>query len=317
MVKPETLNPGVLSVSALVAPAEGAVVPAASAEPTIDNYFVCVGAQKSGTTWLARVLADHPEVFVTPVKEIHYFDHIRGLTQHLSDRKFRSRYRKFHQKLWTQPHRLRHNWRLWSWYRDYMSRPLDDAWYVNLFRQRGGKTMAGEVTPEYALIGREGFEHIRRLAPAARVLYIMRNPVTQGWSQVLHHCRANGLDVTRLSAHEVIALCDMPRVMELGDYRRTLDELFAVFDAEQTRIFFYEDIHQDRARAIAEVCKFLHVGFAPAKLPGLTRRFNISEPVALPEGVRAHLRVRLKPQAEAVRGRMGRLPESWRAEFSI
>lgn len=34
-----------------------------------------IGAQKTGTTWLYRNLAAHPEVFVPPrVKEVHYFD---------------------------------------------------------------------------------------------------------------------------------------------------------------------------------------------------------------------------------------------------
>ena len=77
-------------------------------DPKIDRYFVCIGAQKAGTTWLARVLSEHDDVFVTPVKEIHYFDHIAGLTSHLSARKRRSRYRKYHQRMWTQWHKWRH-----------------------------------------------------------------------------------------------------------------------------------------------------------------------------------------------------------------
>ena len=32
-------------------------------QPTINDYFVCIGAQKAGTTWLARVLARHPDIF--------------------------------------------------------------------------------------------------------------------------------------------------------------------------------------------------------------------------------------------------------------
>ena len=75
-------------------------------ERVIENFFVCVGAQKAGTTWLARVLATHPDLFLTPVKEIHYFDHVRGITEHLSDKKRQSRYRKFHQRMWTQWHKF-------------------------------------------------------------------------------------------------------------------------------------------------------------------------------------------------------------------
>jgi hypothetical protein len=36
--------------------------------------FLGIGAQKSGTTWLHDNLARHPQVWLPPVKEIHYFD---------------------------------------------------------------------------------------------------------------------------------------------------------------------------------------------------------------------------------------------------
>lgn len=46
--------------------------------------FLIIGSQKAGTTSLYRVLRDHPQVYVSPVKEINYFFHQaiyeRGLT---------------------------------------------------------------------------------------------------------------------------------------------------------------------------------------------------------------------------------------------
>jgi len=42
--------------------------------PTRTPTFVIAGAMRSGTTALAAWLRDHPEVFMAPVKEIHYFD---------------------------------------------------------------------------------------------------------------------------------------------------------------------------------------------------------------------------------------------------
>jgi len=49
--------------------------------------FLVIGAQKCGTTWLAEVLRDHPDVFVVPEKELHYYDdrtrHARGLGWYL------------------------------------------------------------------------------------------------------------------------------------------------------------------------------------------------------------------------------------------
>ena len=37
--------------------------------------FIGIGAAKSGTTWLARNLTAHPEVYVPPRKEINSFDY--------------------------------------------------------------------------------------------------------------------------------------------------------------------------------------------------------------------------------------------------
>lgn len=285
--------------------------------PLIDNFFVCVGAQKSGTTWLARVLSDHPELFLTPVKEIHYFDHVRGITAHLSHAKRRSRYRKYHQRLWTQLHRFSAHRAQWAWYRDYMRDPVDDDWYAALFRHRGTKRFAGEVTPEYAIIGRDGFEHIRRLAPAARVLFIMRNPVTRAWSHALHHCRSEGLDAMRQTTAALVNILGQPHFQALGNYPETLDNMRAVFPPDQTLTLFYEDMHRDRAGALEQVCRFIGIGFDASALGPLDRRFNRGQEVALPEPVRAHLRKTFGPVAEAVRQRIGRIPEAWSREFEV
>ncbi|MDC0147613.1 sulfotransferase [Alphaproteobacteria bacterium] len=43
------------------------------------TFFVCIGAQKAGTTWLNHYLSKHPEVFIGPVKEINYFSDLQKL----------------------------------------------------------------------------------------------------------------------------------------------------------------------------------------------------------------------------------------------
>src|ERR1700749_4313420 len=42
--------------------------------------FLCIGAQKAGTTWLDSNLRRHPDVWLPPLKELHYFNsvHING-----------------------------------------------------------------------------------------------------------------------------------------------------------------------------------------------------------------------------------------------
>ena len=36
--------------------------------------FLCIGAQKCGTTWLAHAVKQHPEVATGRKKELHFFD---------------------------------------------------------------------------------------------------------------------------------------------------------------------------------------------------------------------------------------------------
>lgn len=287
------------------------------AHPRIKNLFLCIGAQKAGTTWLGRMLERHPDVFFTPVKEIHYFDHAAGLTAHLSNGKRRSRRRKYYQRLCTQWHRWNTLYAQRAWYRDYMQDPIDDAWYVRLFTRRPEKMMAGEATPEYALLGKPGFAHIKRMAPGVRLIYIMRNPVTRAWSQILHYCRSNGLDATALSSKELIGITSQERFEALADYCSTLEHIGSVFPQDQIWVGFYEDIHADRLAALEQICGFIGVDFAPGMFAGLERRYNISQAAAMPSEVRETLGIKYHGLACRILEHVGRVPESWHEEFAL
>lgn len=283
----------------------------------IKNYFVCVGAQKSGTTWLANMLARHPDFFFTPVKEIHYFDHIRGITQHLSDKKRNSRFRKYRRKLLTQPHRFAAYKSQWRWYRDYMSDPLDDDWYRSLFRYRGGATFAGEATPEYALIGEDGFRHIQRLAPDVRLLFIMRNPVSQCWSQLLHHFRSHGEDVKKASDYEILSLAESERISALSDYIKVIDTLAKIFRPDQVRVEYYENIHSDRDAALNRISAFIGMAPFPTWKSNVERLYNRSQSAMMPGNVRTHFQGQFRNMAVQIGDRYGHLPENWVKEFSL
>ena len=38
------------------------------------TLVIGIGAQKAGTTWLYRYLRTHPQVGMSPIKELHYWD---------------------------------------------------------------------------------------------------------------------------------------------------------------------------------------------------------------------------------------------------
>lgn len=196
-----------------------------------------------------------------------------------------------------------------------MKSPIDDNWYRSLFQHRAGKKFAGEVTPEYAIVGKQGYEHLRRLAPDVRLLFIMRNPVTQAWSQFLHHCRSNNINAASLSSADITALLQQPRFVEISDYETTLHNLASVFPQEQLLTLFYEEMHQDRVGALRLVCNFIGIGFDETWFPQLTKRYNISQSATMPEEVRAHLRQTFRPLAAAIKARTGQIPQNWQDEF--
>ena len=39
-------------------------------------HFLCIGSQKAGTSWLFEQIRQHPDIWMPPIKELHYFDHL-------------------------------------------------------------------------------------------------------------------------------------------------------------------------------------------------------------------------------------------------
>lgn len=281
----------------------------------ISNYFVCVGAQKAGTTWLLATLGQHPDIFTTPVKEIHYFDHVRGISSHLSDRKRRQRFRKYLQRLafdWRGLSKCRSQW---AWYRAYMRSPIGDAWYASLFDHRGGATIAGEATPEYAILGEEGFRHIKRLAPDAKAIFVLRSPLRQAWSQFLHFEHKRDARAVRGGTERAIAFWESAYSAPFRDYAKTMDDLVGVFGASRVKFLFFEDIHADRRAAIDSLCRFLGVEFRPGYFGDLERALNVSRLAPIPAELREYLVAKHRRVVEDVAERIGTVPQSWRDDF--
>src|SRR5215208_8098181 len=48
--------------------------------------FLCIGVHKGGTTWLYQQLDSHPDFWMLPLKELHYFDQLSCVHQSSSPR---------------------------------------------------------------------------------------------------------------------------------------------------------------------------------------------------------------------------------------
>src|SRR5262249_20365906 len=112
------------------------------------NFFI-VGAPKCGTTSMANYLSWHPRIFVSAVKEPHYF------ARHT----------------WRNP-----NDRLIPSYRNSLEH------YLKLFQDVPEDSLAvGEASVRY-LMNRKSLEEIAEFAPDARIIAMLRNPVDLAYS---------------------------------------------------------------------------------------------------------------------------------------
>jgi len=245
--------------------------------------FLVVGPPRAGTTSLNSYLQQHPDIFMSPVKEPHYFDFMNGMPE-----------------LHGNPTPAIRDW--WD------SRVLTPEAYRRLFDGVRAETTIGEATPNY-LGTPECPERIRALIPETRLVAVLRDPVDRAYSHFCHNRRC-GLEPCGDFAE---ALADEPRritrnwdlgwcYMRAGRYEEQLQRYLKVFSSEQVGVFLYDDLRADPVACVRNIFRFLGVdaGFLPdcseRKLP------NVGVPVPalvqrtwqrLPSAVRTRIEHRL------------------------
>lgn len=254
--------------------------------------FLVIGAQKAGTTWLDRNLRTHPEIWLPPEKEIHFFDLPRPLPfaslQYAPDRSVRH---------WAR-HRLQRDWekvqrgeQSQDWYRRYYHAPRSWPWYRSLFSPNAGQ-VAGEATPRYAVITRRKIAAIRRRMPKLKIIYLLRDPIDRMWSDLamFHDRRFGGA-----GTHQVIEAADSvflkkPQNLQHSRYADNLRRWEEYFPRDQIFTGFLDEIASYPGTLLRRIFSFL--GVDPNHLPSaelMAGRINFAEYPAVPENVARQL----------------------------
>jgi hypothetical protein len=200
--------------------------------------FIVVGAAKAGTTALYWYLAEHPGVFMSPVKETNFFAY--GVDQQ-------------GRLLYGDPDVHR-----------FPIKSLPE--YERLFEKAGTATAIGEASPIY-LECPQAASRIRQLIPAARIICSIRHPVDRAYSDYLMYLRRRGrqFDPTReLGATAAWARPDS-RWMQVSRYAEQLSRYFAVFPRDQIFVILFDDLKRGSLEVTQNTYRFLDVdpGFVP------------------------------------------------------
>ncbi len=262
-----------------------------------------IGAQRSGTSWLYQVLRRHPELWLPPVKELHYFDDPE-----------RKRYYKHLKLRWRGISKFRHPLSRWDFYY-FLGKPCDE-WYMRLFspgRRRG--LLTGEVTPAYATLDESTFERIRSMNPDVRLIFIMRDPVLRAWSAVVNHSRKSGEAV--LPGMDVaLERSRNPGFQMRSNYLETIKRLEKVFSPERIFYGFFDDLSQRPEAFVSDILKFL--GVVPGEIAPLlpaSARNSAAGGRRPPLEFERELAERFMPWLNELCDRFEGPPHVWRARY--
>lgn len=279
------------------------------------DFFVGIGAQRAGTSWLADYLAEHPQVGFSPFKELHYFDarFCPALCGHF-DQHMIDLYRSLARKAQERPDRATVRKLTFLGLRlEMIDNPRRYVDYFDLLAEEGHKTV-GEITPAYSILDARSFGEILRLRPDARFIFIMRDPLARFWSHLRLHETAHG--AAAFNSREQVTQClSDPRHILRTDYQRTLLELEKVADEARLRVLFFEDLMDPATneRELRKITDFLQIDFQPGDL---AKRVNTSKPVALEPHFQREIVERFRYVYEYVAGRFG-LPPAWRQSLAL
>ncbi len=196
--------------------------------------FIIIGAGKSGTTTIYEWLRQHPEVYMSPVKETNFFA-LEGLDIN---------------SIGTDPKQLQHY--PWS--------VTNRQAYEELFAAATNEKAIGEVSPMY-LYSPKAAAAIKNTIPQVKIVAILRQPVDRLHSRFMHLARES-----REPAENYDQVFDKNSIwwqrddlVREGLYGQYLRRYFELFDPENIRIFLYEDLRHNPERLMRQLFDFLDV----------------------------------------------------------
>ncbi|MFO8054264.1 MAG: sulfotransferase domain-containing protein [Bacteroidales bacterium] len=196
--------------------------------------FMIIGAGKSATTALAKYLDQHPDIFMSPVKEPNFFA-VEGQTP--VDPK-------------DDPELLYH----------YPQAVYNAEAYEQLYRKAKAGMKTGEASTMY-LYKPGAAERIKKYKPDVKMIAVLRNPAERLYSRYLHLARVNKLPDKNLEN-----MFDKNSVwwrrhdlLFEGFYYSHLKQFYELFNKEQIKVFLYEDMNTNGEELLQQVYGFIGV----------------------------------------------------------
>lgn len=231
------------------------------------NFFI-VGAAKSGTSSLGGYLSQHPEIYISPIKEPHFFSEDIRMDDFRTDYRDRA---TFDVKAYLKKHPLPYK---------HIAHIDDQSQYLELFREVKNEKAIGELSSGY-LYSNCAAENLLKFNSDAKIVMVLRQPVERAYSHYLMNIRdfwdydsgfLNALEHDAASSEKGWGKSHL--YVELGLYFEQVSRYLKRFPESQIKIFLYEDFKNDPVEFIQELCEFLEVEPSTLSAKNITENKN-------------------------------------------
>ena len=210
---------------------------------TQPNFFF-IGGMRCGSTSLKLMLEQHPEIYMSPIKEPYYYlaQAIRNKENpSQEDFKFLQKFEKGGKYRTTETYR-------------------------SLFQNVGGAKIVGEAS--HYLYHSKAIPAIYKDCPDARILVCLRNPVDRLFSEYLLYIRRGSetgsfsefvnRHVTPFVKGEVSQKRSVPR-LDKGLQADLLEKWLAQFGADQLKVIFFDVFNENPSQTMNDIFRWLDV----------------------------------------------------------
>lgn len=115
--------------------------------------FLIVGPQRTGTTWLAHNIKNHPQIIFSQPKELFFFNSLPKSHPFYTSNDL-------------------------TWYLKH----FEQKWILKNYRDLFYKKIRGEGTASYAAMSKDSINNVVKLNPDIKVIVMARNPVKRAWA---------------------------------------------------------------------------------------------------------------------------------------
>lgn len=265
--------------------------------------FLCIGAQKGGTTWLYHQLETHPDFWMPPFKELHYFDALGRVDRASVPRQEDERDSRFLESLKRLGADLTIN--------------LQN--YARLFEPKGS-LLSGDITPTYSILSKKVIRQIARSLPKLKVIFLARDPIERLWSHLSMEVSYHQIEPFDVADIQALNRNLRRRGLLLRSYpSRTVTRWKRYLRPELFRVFFFDDLEKNPDELRRSILLFL--GADPERADSERRTdynaWSGMEKLPLPEHVRSHLAQFFRNELKACAIQLGGRAREWPARYGF